>query len=91
MSQNARRYEWLRDHISEDGQFFMLGRVLRSAEDLDAAIDAAMPGRPTGYDCPACGKPILDNQPHYEALRSRRSNPVFKHSECLTACNTEAK
>jgi hypothetical protein len=37
---NAARYRWLREHISDDGQFFMTGHVLRSPEEFDAAIDA---------------------------------------------------
>lgn len=43
---NAARYRWARENLSDDLQWYLLGTHGHGADDLDAAIDAAMTKRP---------------------------------------------
>ena len=43
LAPDARRYRWLRENISDDMQWYLLGKHGLGAEGLDEAIDAVLP------------------------------------------------
>jgi hypothetical protein len=44
LKRDAARYRWIRTNLSDDGQWYLTGQILRSPEELDYAIDRARIG-----------------------------------------------